>query len=51
MMNVPATARALRKAYGHSRGISIAGMRSDLLALPASRLDGGLKWLTENLIV
>jgi len=29
-----------RKAGGHSRGISIPGMRSDLLALPASRLGG-----------
>jgi hypothetical protein len=31
---------ALREAGGHSRGISIPGMRSDLLALPASRLGG-----------
>ena len=41
--SVPATARALRKAGGHPRGISVPGMRSDLLALLASRLGGGLK--------
>jgi hypothetical protein len=41
--STPAAARSLRKAGGHSRGISISGMRSDLLALPASRLGGGLK--------
>ena len=40
---VPATAGALRKAGGHSRGILVLGVRSDLLALPASRLGGGLK--------
>jgi hypothetical protein len=43
---VPATARALRKAGGHSRGISVPGMRSDLLAIPSCRLgDGGEHWL------
>jgi hypothetical protein len=40
---VPATARALRKTGGHSRGILVLGVCSDLLALPASRLGGGLK--------
>ena len=41
---VPAAARALRKAGGHSRGILVLGVRSDLLALSASRLGGGLKF-------
>src|ERR1700680_3864772 len=41
--SIPAAARSLRKAGGHSRGISFPGMHSDLLALPASRLGGGLK--------
>jgi eukaryotic-like serine/threonine-protein kinase len=41
--SVPAAARALRKAGGHSRGISILGVCFDLLALPGSRLGGGLK--------
>jgi len=40
---VPATARALRKAGGHSRGILVLGLRFDLLAFPANRLGGGLK--------
>ena len=40
---IPATAGALRKAGGHSRGILVLGVRSDLLELPASRLGGGLK--------
>ena len=39
--SVPAAARSLRKAGGHSRGISIPGMRPDLLALLASRLGEG----------
>jgi hypothetical protein len=34
--SVPATARALRKAGRHSRGLSVPGMCSDLLALFAS---------------
>jgi len=33
--SIPATARALRKAGGHSRSILVLGVRSDLLALPA----------------
>ncbi len=37
------TAGALRKAGGHSRGILVLGVCSDLLALPASRLGGGVK--------
>ena len=41
--SVQAAEGSIRKAGGHSRGISIPGMRSDLLALPASRLGGGLK--------
>jgi hypothetical protein len=41
--SVPAAARALRKAGGHSRGILVLGVRSDLLALSASRFRGGLK--------
>src|ERR1700730_6053883 len=41
--SVPATAGALRKAGGHSRGILVPGVCSDLLALPASRLSSGLK--------
>ena len=41
--SVPAAARALRKAGRHSRGILVPGVCSDLLALPASRLGGGLK--------
>ena len=41
--SVPTAARALRKAGGHSRGILVLGVRFDLLALPASRLGGGLK--------
>ena len=40
---VPAVAGSIRKAGGHSRGISIPGMHSDLLALPACRLGGGVK--------
>jgi len=36
--SVPAAARSLREAGGHSRSISILGMRSNLLVLPASRL-------------
>jgi hypothetical protein len=32
--SVPATAGALRKAGGHSRGILVPGVCSDLLALP-----------------
>jgi len=40
---VPATAGTLRKASGHSRGILVLGVCSDLLALPASRLGGRLK--------
>jgi hypothetical protein len=36
--SVPETARALRKAGGHSRGISISGVCSDLLALSAKAL-------------
>jgi hypothetical protein len=42
--SIPATEVALRKAAGHSRGIVVLGVRSDLLALPASRLGGGLKF-------
>jgi hypothetical protein len=41
--SVSAAAGSIRKAGGHSRGISIPGMRSDLLALPACRLGGGVK--------
>ena len=41
---VPATAGSLRKAGGHSRGVLVLGVRSDLLALPASRLGGRLKF-------
>ena len=41
--SIPATAGALRKAGGYSRGILVLGVRSDLLELPASRLGGGLK--------
>jgi hypothetical protein len=41
--SVPAAARALRKAFEHSRGIHILGVRADLLAIPASRLGGVLK--------
>jgi hypothetical protein len=41
--SVPAVARSLREASGHSRGITITGMRSNLLAFPASRWRGGLK--------
>src|SRR5207245_5007998 len=41
--SVPATARALRKTGGHSRGIPVLGVCFDMLALPASRLGGGLK--------
>jgi hypothetical protein len=41
--SVPASARALRKTGGHSRGILVLGVRSDLLALSASRFGGGLK--------
>ncbi len=33
----------LRKAGGHSRGILVLGVCSDLLALPASQLSGELK--------
>src|SRR5713101_3570275 len=40
--SVPAAARSLREAGGHSRSISILGMRSNLLVLPASRLGGEL---------
>ena len=41
--SVPVAARTLRKAGGHSRGILVLGVRSDLLALSASRFGGGLK--------
>src|SRR5271169_2519874 len=41
--SIPATAGALRKAGGHSRGILVFGVCSDLLALLASRLGGRLK--------
>ena len=41
--SIPATAGALRKAHGHSRGILVLGVCSDLLELPASRLGGELK--------
>ena len=41
--SVPAAAGSIRKAGGHSRGISIPGMRSDLLAFPSCRLGGGVK--------
>src|ERR1700730_5331039 len=41
--SLSAAARSLRKAGGHSRSISVPGMRSDLLAFPASRLGGPLK--------
>ena len=41
--SIPVTAGALRKAGGHSRGILVLVVRSDLLELPASRLAGGLK--------
>jgi hypothetical protein len=40
---VPATAGALRKAGGHSRSVLVVGVRSDVLALPSSRLGSGLK--------
>jgi hypothetical protein len=40
---VPAAAGSIRKAGGHSRGILVLGLRSDLLALPASGLGSGLK--------
>ena len=40
--SVPAAARSLREAGGHSRSISILGMRSNLPVLPASRLGGEL---------
>jgi hypothetical protein len=36
--SVQATGRALRKAGGHSRGVPLLGLRSDLLAFSASRL-------------
>jgi hypothetical protein len=41
--SVSAAVFSLRKADGYSRGISLSGMRSDLLALPTIRLDGGSK--------
>src|ERR1700741_2332556 len=41
--SVQAAAGALGKAGGHSRGVLVVGVCSDLLALPASRLGGGLK--------
>src|ERR1700680_2863448 len=41
--SVQAAAGSIRKAGGHSRGILVLGVRSDMLALPASRLGGGLK--------
>jgi len=41
--SVSATAGALRKAGGHSRGILVLGLRSDLLAHPACRLGGVVK--------
>ncbi len=41
--SVPAAARSLRKAGGYSRGILVLGVRSDLLALSASRFGGELK--------
>jgi hypothetical protein len=34
--SIPVTAGVLREAEGHSRGILVLGVRSDLLALPAS---------------
>ncbi len=43
LVKVPAAPRSLREAGGHSRGVSIPGLRSDLLALPASRLGGELR--------
>jgi hypothetical protein len=39
--SVPAAARSLREAGGHSRGILVPRVCSDLLALSASRLGGG----------
>jgi Transposase DDE domain len=42
--SVPAAAAgSIRKAGGQSRGIFVLGVRSDLLALPASGLGSGLK--------
>ena len=40
---IPATAGTIRKAGGHSRGILVLGVCSDLLALPAGRFGGGVK--------
>jgi hypothetical protein len=41
--SVSATAGALRKASRHSRSFLVLGVCSDLLVLPANRLDGGLR--------
>jgi hypothetical protein len=41
--SVPAAAGSIRKADGHSRGILVPWVRSDLLAIPASRLGSGVK--------
>src|SRR6266851_2075487 len=41
--SVPAAARPLSKAGRYSRGILVLGVRSNLLALPTSRLGVGLK--------
>jgi hypothetical protein len=41
--SVPAAAGSIRQAGGHSRGILVLGVRSDLLALPASRLGSALE--------
>src|SRR5580692_5402645 len=40
---VLAATGSIRKAGGHSRGILVLGLRSDLLALPASGLGSGSK--------
>jgi hypothetical protein len=41
--SVQAAAGSIRKAGTHSRSILVLGVRSDLLALLASRLGGGVK--------
>jgi hypothetical protein len=41
--SVQAAAGSIRKAGGHPRGILVLRVRSDLLALPSSRLGDGLK--------
>ena len=41
--SVQAAAGSIRKAGRHSRSILVLGVRSDLLALLASRLGGGVK--------